>query len=370
MERRTYEKGITLIALIITIIVLLILAMVSIRLVMNGGIVDRANRGTYTYSVSEEKEQIQLGYQEYQMAKFQETNPTLKVEGATSVSGDETTGWEIEFASGRTYNLAADGTIIGGGSEANLSEDSVASLAKAGEIQIEDKINYNPGTATTASINLPKGASIEGKKLASINLPAGASLGGTISASSATDWVVLDVNQSTGEVLIRPQNFSDVELTLTGMNGYNNSIEAINAVASIYKNPAYATNARGITIEDLNKLNGTNPLGKEVTSEWSNRYGMDSDLNIIDAGEGNTPSRTYTSTKETGSYEYIIHREHNFVKKNFWVASRCVTFYYNSGGFGVRRVKPDHYGYGLCEVDHTSLFNVARERRRRFKYDK
>ena len=46
MSKLKNNKGITLVALIITIIVLLILAIVSIRLVMNGGIIDRAEKGT------------------------------------------------------------------------------------------------------------------------------------------------------------------------------------------------------------------------------------------------------------------------------------------------------------------------------------
>ena len=54
------EHGITLVALIITVIVLLILAMVSIRLVMNGGIIDKAEKGTESYSAEEELEQIKL----------------------------------------------------------------------------------------------------------------------------------------------------------------------------------------------------------------------------------------------------------------------------------------------------------------------
>jgi flagellar basal body-associated protein FliL len=52
------EQGITLVALIITIIVLLILAMVSIRLVMNGGIIDRADNSVKTYSNEEIAEQL------------------------------------------------------------------------------------------------------------------------------------------------------------------------------------------------------------------------------------------------------------------------------------------------------------------------
>ena len=59
------QKGITLVALIITIIVLLILAIVSIRLVMNGGIIDRAQRGTQAYSDAEVEEKIKTAYAEY-----------------------------------------------------------------------------------------------------------------------------------------------------------------------------------------------------------------------------------------------------------------------------------------------------------------
>lgn len=58
--KRNTQRGITLVALIITVIVLLILAMVSIRLVMNGGIIDRAERGTQTYTAEEVQEQIKL----------------------------------------------------------------------------------------------------------------------------------------------------------------------------------------------------------------------------------------------------------------------------------------------------------------------
>ena len=120
MEKNTKYKtqntnrGITLVALIITIIVLLILAMVSIRLVMNGGIIGRAENGTKVYSVSEEKEQIQLGVKEFQMAQF-EGGAQLKVEGAEVTPKNEG-GWTVAFATGRTYNVTADGTITAVGS--------------------------------------------------------------------------------------------------------------------------------------------------------------------------------------------------------------------------------------------------------------
>ena len=61
------QKGITLVALIITIIVLLVLAIVSIRLVINGGIIGKAESGTDAYLESEIKEKVNLAYHEWKM---------------------------------------------------------------------------------------------------------------------------------------------------------------------------------------------------------------------------------------------------------------------------------------------------------------
>ena len=67
------NHGITLVALIITIIVLLILAMVSIRLVMNGGIIDKSKSAVDKYSEEEIQEQIKLAYNEWQTARWDGT---------------------------------------------------------------------------------------------------------------------------------------------------------------------------------------------------------------------------------------------------------------------------------------------------------
>ncbi len=70
------NKGITLVALIITIIVLLILAMVSIALVMNSGIITKSKTAVDKYSQEEIQEQIKLAYSEWQMHQY--TNETQK----------------------------------------------------------------------------------------------------------------------------------------------------------------------------------------------------------------------------------------------------------------------------------------------------
>ena len=113
------EKGITLVALIITIIVLLILAMVSIRLVMNGGIIDRAQKGTAAYNEAEVKEKIQLAHSELEMAKFTNSNldetqflkERLEAQGLTGATVEATSdGWNITY-NGKSYPLSKNGTV-------------------------------------------------------------------------------------------------------------------------------------------------------------------------------------------------------------------------------------------------------------------
>ena len=64
------KSGITLVALIITIIVLLILATVSISLVINNNVLDKAQHGVDKYSEEEIKEKIGTAFSEYQMTKY------------------------------------------------------------------------------------------------------------------------------------------------------------------------------------------------------------------------------------------------------------------------------------------------------------
>ena len=54
------QKGITLVALVITIIVLLILAMVSISIVNQQGLFDRANNAATTHNKAKEGEQANI----------------------------------------------------------------------------------------------------------------------------------------------------------------------------------------------------------------------------------------------------------------------------------------------------------------------
>ena len=135
------EGGITLVALIITIIVLLILAIVSIRLIMNGGIIDRAERGTQAYSEAEIQEQIKLAYSEWQTAQWTSeagdaaTFVQTRLRTALNDNGLTVTAENgvltVELANGKTYTY-------------NVTT-GVASKVKT----IAEYPDATPGTATT-----------------------------------------------------------------------------------------------------------------------------------------------------------------------------------------------------------------------------
>ena len=109
------QKAITLVALIITVIVLLILAMVSIRLIMNGRIIDRAERGKEAYSEEEIAEQLKLAYSEYEMGKY---NDNANVQASLqAIYGNETTatignGKLKAIINGKTYQYNSKTGIV------------------------------------------------------------------------------------------------------------------------------------------------------------------------------------------------------------------------------------------------------------------
>lgn len=136
MKNHKNTSGITLIALIITIIVLLILAAVAIAtLTGDNGLIKKAGEAKNTLNEAEEKEQIQLGYNGYKMAKYTEANPQLKVEGAT-VTGEGP--WTIAFSSGNSYTLSAEGRIIEGSSTGG-EQSSITPISK---VETENFVGY------------------------------------------------------------------------------------------------------------------------------------------------------------------------------------------------------------------------------------
>ena len=351
------NKGITLIALVITIIVLLILAGITIAQITGQ---DSAPEKAAQAKIENDRgaakdaatmlvtEKIQGYYEEKYEKTPATTTATNQLEyiaeklGSGVKTGDYTvtvTAAGVITVTKGTETLATgtvndagvitwDGTVTGGNTDNTSGGPTVVGGIET--IQIGDSVNYNPGNLSTASVELPEGAEIERTKLAAVSLPTGATLTSNVTANQATDWRVLDVT-SGGDVLIVPTNGTLPLLQLSGMDGYNNSIAALNNIALIYKNPIYAKSARSITIDDVNKLEnktveqvGTTGTSSDLTITENSRYGVDENLNIVDYG--NVENRIYAATQETYGYGYqMVNSELGL--PDSWLASRCL------GGF-------------------------------------
>lgn len=120
-SRKNYERGITLIALVITIIVLLILAGVSIAtLTGDNGVLTKANEAKVANDVGTEKEQIELAYNAARIDALTKgdgavTAKNLKDELiANGVTGANVTGTgtlEVTMPSGNVYTIDSNGGI-------------------------------------------------------------------------------------------------------------------------------------------------------------------------------------------------------------------------------------------------------------------
>ena len=130
IQKRNTQRGITLVALIITIIVLLILAIVSIKIAIDGGLITKAKDAKDTHTIGAEKEAIQLGYSTYQMDLAKKGSATLTVEGSSFITPTSDGGWDIAFKV-NNYHLDKNGNITeGNGQDTKVPTEDLEYLKK------------------------------------------------------------------------------------------------------------------------------------------------------------------------------------------------------------------------------------------------
>ena len=328
------NKGITLVALIITIIVLLILAMVSISLVMNGGIIGKSKNAVDKYSDEEIAEQIKLAYQEYQMSQYTGTPLTLQQAmdnafgaGVATVSGDATNGWTVTVG-GKSYPLSANGTVGAPSTVVSWTKNQDGSYTAGGvTIHVGDFVNYDPTAgATEAQMTYTSysASSAEANPTRNEGRTSGYTEDQSFDArtykSAGYRWQVLDVKDGKvrliSEEYVGSGTYTDQNRTkyyLQGQKGYINGVAELNAISSIFGHGTGADSATSITVDDINEKTGYNPATanpKYRAGEWS-EYG-----NVVTytRGEGNalsssaTNGLTWSGTKDNFYYYDAITR--------------------------------------------------------------
>ena len=118
---RNTQKGITIVALVITIIVMLLLALVSINIMQNQGIIPKSKEAVEKYQEEEIKEQIKLAYSEWQMSQY--NGDTKDVEDFMQEKLRETLGNENITVTESNGEITVITTVNGNGKEKGYEYD-------------------------------------------------------------------------------------------------------------------------------------------------------------------------------------------------------------------------------------------------------
>lgn len=277
------SNGITLIALVITIIVLLILAGISISMLSgDNSILNKAGKARDLTGEKSIAERVQLAYL-----------GALATEKGEATEEGLTTALNSEFGSGK-YTLAQDltkvtidgkdynfdGTVSGGGSGGEWTQDSEGKIVSPDgkvKLQIGDYVNYNAlagvDTTDTNNTTIKSNGTDNGYGDQTFDLT---------KYTGDNKWRVLGVKDGKVELIsadLVPLSDNSVYFYLNGRTGFQNAETELTKIAGLYGHGTHATGARSVNVDDINKITGYNPNAegiKNPTAEQiasGNKYG-------------------------------------------------------------------------------------------------
>ena len=314
------NRGITLIALVITIIILLILAGISISALTNQGLFRNAKAAQNATEKAEAEQGQRLNEYEDEINKYLSNN--------------------------------------------DKKEEKLIDKVNDGTIKIGDYVKYTPDTASTTEI------------LQELNTYSGSNANTTSTlAQENLNWRVLDVKD--GQVRLISELPTTSTITLSGYNGYNNAVKLIDDTCNtLYSNSKLASKVQNIKIEDIQdkmvetdyskfnsnygkiftpnhkyypnilikekeqKVNGTagTELGLSEQTELINQTTKPQATSLEVKNTSWAKNMTTNDFKDSKYYELFINNGSNYPV--YWMSSRCVSADSLSGRayFGVRDV--------------------------------
>ena len=313
MEKfKNNTKGITLVALVITIIILLILATISIQSLTNTGLFKNAQKAKdETQNAAENQAKLLNSYED-------ELN---------------------KYVSGTTGKKLAD--VVKVGDYVSYTPDTVSNTDTKYTTLISNLETYSGSTANTTST------------LTQENLK----------------WRVLDIQN--GQVRLISETPTTSKIELYGYNGYNNAVKLLDDTCStLYNNSKLASKVQNLKIEDITKYMPTQPTEDTTPYSPTNKYYPEillkekgqtvnettgTELNLSQQTEfinqkTKTQGDSWTlkktiwiqnmnntdSFKDIKYYKLFINNVSNY--STYWMSSRCVCADSNIASFRIRRV--------------------------------
>ena len=337
-ERR--ERGITLIALAVTIVVMLILAGVTIDITLGDkGIINKAKEAAEKMNSAVEQDEAELN------ELLNELNEVMNSEWDSNI--------EIPGGNNET----------GGGGEDSGGE-SAGDLFDDGTIQPGDYVAYTPTGLESYVVN---------------GNYSGTGMNQTVTKEEL-NWRVLDKTQE-GKLRLISATPTETTVKLQGANGYNNAVYILDELCNTLYKGENAT-AKSLKIEDIqNKMNlsvwnynNAASYGSTFNPSNNKQYplmfaqemgqivnGRSGSLDLseqpsIMTGTGTastwTVKYTYWYNQSMGASNYVdpMYHElfHTAATGTYWLSSRCVNAGSSSALFHVRYVASSNvYAWGL-----------------------
>ena len=313
-EVKEKNRGITLIALVVTIIVLIILEGISISMLTGqNGILNRAVEAKEKTQVANEKEAVNMAA----MEALTEGKGTITKEILTKTMKSylgkndvELTGngpWQYAGSDG-AYTIGTSGKVAQGwvyvyDNTQSVKEAPVGVTNGKITLHIGDYINYNPASSATykseVGITQTKTYTTNGPNWsggtqdfpgykasdyqAALDAPENSDKKNygngygvqdyLASQASSVKWQVIGADEETGELLIFANNKVS-DLRIQGITGYLHGIDELNNACNVYGQGKGATGGRSLTFDDTNKL-----LGRDNTrtnEKWTFKWTKDS----------------------------------------------------------------------------------------------
>ncbi len=268
--RENKEKGITLIALLVTIIVLLILSAITIStLIMDNGVLKRATEAKLETRGANVQEARDLWKSDIETSKYVAgiTVKTLaelldELESQKLITPKERedieTQGEVKIGS-RIIDFRYETTI----------PEVPDEPGDIGKLEIGDYVNYKPQTEQK---------SYEFEKIYS-----GYNSNQVIQQEDLK-WVILDKNEEAGTVDLISLKPTENTVYLYDALGYQNGVVLLNNFCnSLYGNSLIGATARSMQIEDIQNIMTVGEDGKKAYEKYREEYGASG--NYISYGE-------------------------------------------------------------------------------------
>ena len=382
-ELKLKNKGITLIALVVTVVVTIIIAMISIAaLTGDSSIIENAGKAKEDTEIAEEKEIL--------------TTSAVQAAGKDTLGNVTEDKLEEELSNNIgerdvAYKLTGTGPFVVTYLDSERSyiideNGNVSEYIDISDVKIGNYVKYNP------TVKDLSGTPVESNKLKYISPKGDGQNHGngdsaqTFTAKASTKWRVLEIGTGTVTLISEDVIKTDAggNFVLRGAPGYLYAEQELNEVCKIYgygygANKSQVTTysyggptdgeltgqitgsgARSIKVEDINKYAGlsTEEDFKTLNSKYGNTINPTTNIKYptITTEDGNSTSEGVKNLK----YTYYLYNDIKvasqvqdmlFTGNNYWLASRCVYGNSSAANFNVRgvsssRVDANYLCYG------------------------